>query len=61
MDSFVNLWEYATTEIYSQIKEDLPKESLEVSAYSLKLSISFAYQRVIYIEPIRMGYVLAAE
>ncbi|KAF4182975.1 hypothetical protein CNMCM7927_009352 [Aspergillus lentulus] len=28
MDNFVNLWEYATTEIYAQIKEDLPKETL---------------------------------
>jgi hypothetical protein len=33
MDNFVNLWEYATTEIYSQIKEDLPEEALGVSAY----------------------------
>jgi hypothetical protein len=37
MDNFVNLWEFATTEIYSQLKEDLPKETLEVSAYTLKL------------------------
>ena len=35
MDNFVNLWEYATTEIYAQIKEDLPKETLGVSAQAI--------------------------
>jgi hypothetical protein len=43
MDNFVNLWEYATTEVYAQIKEDLPKETLGVSARTLKLLLLFAY------------------
>jgi hypothetical protein len=57
----VNLWEYATTEIYAQIKEDLPKEALGVSACTLKLLYFLLTDASFRIGSIRMGCVLAAE